>query len=190
MRRNAVDVGGGPTGSVWGSEMKKPKPAKPKGVDPLKLLEAAETGDVALLRKLFDQGAKVDTAGPLGFTALMTAAEAGQLPVVRFLIAEGARLEPLNEEGTTALWLAAAAGHAKIVTALANAKADLEAVMNPGSPDGGSTALTTAAYHGREEAVRALLAAGADPKHAPGGKTAHSRAVEQGHRKVAAILEK
>jgi ankyrin repeat protein len=96
----------------------------------------------------------VDASNAAGETALMMAALKGQLEWVRRLLDRGAKLE---RPGWTPLHYAATGPNAAIVRLLLERGAYVE----PRSPNG-STPLMMAARYGSEEAVKALLAAGAD----------------------------
>ena len=87
------------------------------------------------------------------------------------------------------MYRAAINGHAGAVSALARLGADLDARED----SVGFTALMGAAYHGKVECARALLAGGADRTlRATGGawkgETALQLAEEEGEAEVAALL--
>jgi ankyrin repeat protein len=89
-----------------------------------------------------------------GNTALMMAAYKHNMPAVKALLAKGARV---NQPGWAPMHYAAAGGDADIVQLLAKHRAELDA-RTPHM----QTALMLAAREGKEEAVAALLAAGAN----------------------------
>ena len=128
----------------------------------LALMQAAEKGKVAVVRKLLRQGVDVNTRNRHGRTALFHAATYGQKKVVQVLLAHGADVNIPEEEGQilagrTPLMAATGHGHAAIVQALLDKGARVEA------KDGyGGTALRSAAAGGHVTVVRMLLSKGAD----------------------------
>jgi len=107
-----------------------------------------------------------EARGHLAREALVAAARCGALPEVERLLGTE-ELESATPEGCTALSAAAENGHADVIAVLAEARANVDQLSGT-TPDavGGSTmnpALMFAARGGHVEAVRALLAAQADP---------------------------
>ncbi|HWF83473.1 MAG TPA: ankyrin repeat domain-containing protein [Vicinamibacterales bacterium] len=122
---------------------------------------AAKKGDAAMASMLIYGGANVRAATRLGgYTPLHLAAEIGSAPVIAALIKGGADVNVLTTTGTTPLMLAAAAGDTGSLAALLDAGADANALET----GRGHTALMFAAAADRVEAVKLLLARGADPK--------------------------
>src|SRR5262245_19480964 len=123
----------------------------------LTIVDAAERGDRATVERLLAKGAKPNTPGPDGTTAIMWAASNGDVELVRALIKAGANVTLKNQFGTSALTEAATIGSAPIVSALVKAGADPD-TKNPE----GETPLMAAARSGHVEAATVLLEAGAD----------------------------
>ena len=67
------------------------------------LIEAAQRGDLALVKTILAQGADVNGKDEEGATALMVAANAGHLAVVSALLDRGADVDAMSKEGGTAL---------------------------------------------------------------------------------------
>ncbi len=169
------------------------------------LMTAASYGDAEVARVLVEAGAELaataspDAGGVPGGTALRHAAVFGMVDVVKVLLAAG----------STDLVQAAAAGN---ITALLSAETPqrervaalrIDQLLGAETPvDGvdadGSTALHEAAYSGRADSVRHLLARGADPGRrdnrfdgTPLGWCRHRRdetGPGQGHEEVEQIL--
>mmetsp|Transcript_74986 Transcript_74986/g.242477 ORF Transcript_74986/g.242477 Transcript_74986/m.242477 type:complete len:207 (+) Transcript_74986:126-746(+) len=122
----------------------------------LRLLQAADEGDVPGLQKMLLKGAAVDVRRPYwirpeahnlaegelgssraaGLTALMRAAQGGHAEACRLLVAHGADANAEDEDGMRPLHFAASAGSAEACRALLEAGADLQA-----EDDDGHTAL-------------------------------------------------
>ena len=143
------------------------------GVQPISL--AAENGNAAILEALLDAGADPNAALPEGETALMTAARTGDAAAVRVLLVRGADPNAIDRfRGQTALMWAASRNNADAVHALAELGAAIHARTESTSrapngnrlfyapPPTGFTALAFAARGGHLDALRVLLAAGAD----------------------------
>jgi ankyrin repeat protein len=99
-------------------------------------------------------GIDIELRANNGNTALMMAAYKGNVPGVKALLAKGARV---NQVGWTPLHYAAAGGDAEVVRLLTKHKAELDA-RTPHM----FTPLMLAAREGRENALAALLEAGAN----------------------------
>jgi len=83
-----------------------------------RLIDAAETGEAAEVRKLLSAGASVNAHSPIGKTALMFAAQEGRLEVVEILLDNGAYIEAETNNGCKALFCAAGAGQLEVVKLL------------------------------------------------------------------------
>ena len=108
----------------------------------------ARAGDAAAL--------KVEPRGPDGTTALHWAAHRDDLVALELLIRGGADVNAANDYGATPLSLACTNGSAEVVARL------LEAGADPEARTGGETALMTAVRTGSVDAVKLLIAHGAD----------------------------
>ena len=111
---------------------------------------------------LMDQkGIDLEAQAPNGNTALMMAAYRKNQPLVTDLLRRGAKV---NQSGWTALHYAAAGGSPEITNLLLDHKAQIDAE----SPSG-MTPLMMAAREGQEDAVKVLLARGANAALKDGG---------------------
>lgn len=164
-----------------------------EGVNPN--LPDDQRGDVALVIALRDDADKVfkvllDTPGidlearsANGNTALMMAAYKHKREAVDALLARGAKV---NQDGWTPLHYAASAGDIPIMTLFLQRQARVDAFAPTNI-----TPLMFAAREGQEEAVRLLLASGADPAlKSSHGWTATQFAMAADKPGVAAIIEK
>ena len=184
------------------------------------LLIACKNGNPAMVKAMLDAGAAPNTASADGATALMTAAISGSVDTVTLLVRRGAHVNARESaHQQTALMFAAAENRAAVITALAAHGADLEAATkvvpleddkldDNGNPlpkkdteasstvtggntvMGGMTALLFAAREGHLDAVRALVAAGANVNQLSAGD--HSSplviAVSNSHYEVGQFL--
>lgn len=139
-------------------------------------MNAASYGDAEVARVLIEAGADptatADAGGVPGGTALRHAAVSGMVDVVKVLLAAGATdlvqtaaagnitalLSVETPERVAALRMAAEHGRLDVTDQLLGTETPVDGV----DPDG-STALHEAAYSGRADSVRHLLARGADP---------------------------
>src|SRR5215510_8725815 len=135
------------------------------------LAEAVKHRDLDAVRALLQQHVDVNAPEPDGTTALHWAAHQGDADAVDLLLRAGAQ--------------SAANGNGAVVERLLKAGADPDTA----SP-GGETVLMTAARAGRLDAVRALLAHGADvdAREATRGQTALMWAAAEGHAEVVRAL--
>jgi ankyrin repeat protein len=143
------------------------------------LLFAARQGDLESARILLDAGAKVDDVAPIGATALVVAAHSGQGAFARMLLEKGADVNAAGA-GYTALHAAVLRGDLALVNALLARGANPNAPIAKGTPSRyyskdwalnasalvGATPLWQAARYGDVPIMRALAAAGANPKYA------------------------
>jgi ankyrin repeat protein len=158
MARTLVDAGADPNA------------ANSYGIAPL--LQASQTGAAAMIGLLIEAGAATSSSHPDSVTPLMAASRSGNIEAVRMLLDAGADpngMETYQEQ--TALMWAAAEGHADIVGMLLGRGADpnrqarlttIDERKHADHATGGFTALHFAVRNGHENAVRALVAGGAD----------------------------
>jgi ankyrin repeat protein len=125
--------------------------------DDARLLDAAKTGRVDVVRALLRQHVDVNGREEDGTTALHWIVRADDIESARLILRAGAPVNVANRYGVTPLALAAANGSRRMVTLLLDSDAD----ANTATPEG-ETALMTAARTGEPESVTALLDAGAD----------------------------
>jgi len=147
------------------------------------LFLAAKNGNAAMIDLFVKAGAAVNAANDNGTTPLMVAASSGKADAVKVLLDHGADANAVdNTNGQTALMFAAVLNRDAAVKVLVERGAKLDAksktttvpenrrfenmdaarrVRDPITM-GGNTALLFAARDGQTEAVKALVAAGAD----------------------------
>ena len=124
----------------------------------IRLIEAAATGDVAVVQRMLDAGADPNGRAR-GMTPLIRALLHRQLGAAVLLIDRGADLDLRSRTGGTLLHIAAFRGPAEMVQLLLDLGADLEA-----RDDQGETPLVLAVKCGQIDAARLLLEHGADPE--------------------------
>ena len=148
------------------------------------LIEAVKHGDAATVRTLVAQKVNVNATEPDGTSALHWAADLGDVRTVDLLLKAGATLKSTNRYGATPFGLATSKGHAAVIERFLQAGEDANAVVN------GESVLMQAARSGSVDAVKALLAKGAqvnvaEPVH---GQTALMWAAAAGHSAVVKTL--
>jgi ankyrin repeat protein len=127
---------------------------------PPALLTAIRSDQASEVNRLLEAGEQVNGRDETGATALMYAALYSSPEMLRRLIARGADVNAANAAGATALmWAADSLEKTRLLL-------DNGASINTKSSDG-TTALLVATRHGNDQAVQALLLAGADPKAVP-----------------------
>ena len=87
------------------------------------LIEAAERGDLATLRRRLDAGAPINARDSRGRNAVLAATQGGQTDAARLLIARGADVRLADRQGVTALAHAEQRGQRAIVALLREAAA-------------------------------------------------------------------
>ena len=137
---------------------------------------------------LLKAGAKVDAANRAGVTPLAMAALYGNAALIDRFLKAGADAKARGPAGETMLMLAARNGNPAAVRLLIEGGAE----VNASEPLRGTTALMWAVEQRHTEAVKALLALGADPKAKSGpaglprnylAQRVNTRAVEEAQRR-------
>lgn len=96
------------------------------------LVDAADRGDEAEVRRLLRSDNLIDSRGDFGVTALMRASLKGHEEVVELLIQSGADTDAVDLGGATALHLAARQGNESIVALLLKSDAMVDVPDNEG----------------------------------------------------------
>ena len=123
------------------------------------LLQRAEDGDQAAVRRLLAEGASPDARDDAGLTPLMLAVIHDHTAIINALIVSGASVNMQNGQGLTPLMFAAINDRPMALGML------LDRGANPNArTKAGWTALTYAAWRGYPDVVRVLLARGADTR--------------------------
>ena len=176
------------------------------------LLQAARSGEAAVLNHLISQGADVNLVGPGWDTPLIAAAESGDYTCLNLLLKAGAKPDQKNEENWSALTTAAFHGNTDAVDVLAPESRNMlddalqlaalqghlevmDRLLNHGasvyarSREGEWTPLMYASANGHGQAVQLLLNAGAnrfalDEKD----RTAADLAKESGFADISSLL--
>lgn len=151
----------------------------------LRLVQAVKRGDKAAVSTLLQQHVDVNTREGDGATALAWAAYRGDQESADLLVRASADVNAANDYGATPLWLACSKANAVMVEKLLNAHADPNIALLSGE-----TPLMTAAAAGSLEAVKLLLAHGAnvDAKELKQGQTALMWAVAETHPDIVRVL--
>jgi ankyrin repeat protein len=131
-------------------------PEAPPMQSSLLLFAAADSGCVALARRLLDAGASLAARDRLGAAPLARAARAGHVALVELFLARGAAIDARNLEGATALYGATENERRATIALLLANKADPNL---PGPSD--VTPLAAAAFKGNDRIVDVLIAGGA-----------------------------
>lgn len=144
----------------------------------LSLIDAVKQGNTAAVRALIEQRVDVNVREPDGTTALHWAVHRDDAGLADLLIGARADVKAVNRYGVAPLALACTNGNPAIIESLLKAGVD----PNTALPEG-ETALLTAARTGRVDAVKVLLAYGADvtAKERWRGQDALMWAAAEGH---------
>ena len=117
------------------------------------LQEAAEQGNLELMKRALDDGSEISEPNEAGDPALVLAALKGRTDAVALLLERGADMETRNKGGLTALHAAAYAGNLEIVKLLV----EKGAAVNDRENFYRMTPLHAAAEEGHAEVVAFLL---------------------------------
>lgn len=173
------------------------------------LIVAAKKGDLSGVKKAIKEGADVDEVVGSDFPhagkpVLRYAIDSGSREAVRALIRAGAKLGAFTEDPIlrTKGFHKANARNIPLLSSAIKSRAPIVIIdeLIAGGADVnqidmlkvGWTPLMIAAYTGYTEAVKKLLAAGADrmlQSKQDGGRTAIDYAYEQGHKEIVALLQ-
>jgi ankyrin repeat protein len=145
------------------------------------LLKAVHEGDVKTVASFLDRGLDPNTTDRDGQTILMMATRLGHRNLVELLIARKANVASRSPQGDTALMFASLKGHLGIAELLVKHGAQVR--------QSGWTPLHYAAFEGRAEMIKFLLAKGAEvDARAPNAYTALMLAARGGHLEAARQL--
>lgn len=128
------------------------------------LIYAAQTGNVAIVRKLIDAGANVNhrTSTTRGSTTLCFAVGGGNTNVIQVLLDRGADINGMSRDGMTPLFFAANKGWLNLVEFLLAKGADVDLFGFVDSRGGTWNALIGAVDKGHMDVVRVLIKHGAN----------------------------
>ncbi|KAH6838535.1 ankyrin repeat-containing domain protein [Chaetomium sp. MPI-CAGE-AT-0009] len=165
-----------------------------RGADPNQVDRAGENAVIIALSQehlqvsleLLRQGASIEASATK--SPLIRAAERGNSGIVRLLLDHGADPGGFLEHGETALYKSAAKGHLEVLEILARAAASRGSGLDHLNHEH-KTPLFAAAFNGHSEAVRILLAIGAEAKIADiSGQTPLQGALLNRHWPVIQVL--
>jgi len=148
-------------------------------------IEAAEEGNIKVVRDAISKGVDVNAFSVEGETALHCAARRGNEAIIEILLSAGADLEIRSEAHEyTPLITAADCGRYEAVNILIKAGADINAKSSEGW-----TALMEAALGNHQDVVKLLISAGAEiDSKRNDGQTALMFAALNNHKEVVKIL--
>ena len=112
-------------GRVWAVD--------PFGAKRTRLMFAAQAGNVARLRRLLAQGARLELKDLAGRTALCWASSKGRVETARELLTRGASVDTANNSGAAPLYIAIEKGYLEVVRELLARGAAVNSAMNDGA---------------------------------------------------------
>jgi len=121
----------------------------------LRMIEAAEHGNIDSVRIMLEKGAKINERDKIGFTGLEMASLNGHINIVKLLLDNNAEINQINDSGWTPLMYAVMTGHIDIVGLLIDRGADPNL-----KSERGITALMRAANFIQPEAAKVLIEKG------------------------------
>ena len=152
----------------------------------ISIIEAANKGNIEVVKLLLKENADVNIQDKNGVTALMLASLNGHTHVVELLLKENADVNIKNKQGMTALNLASLKGHTHVVELLLKKNANVNI-----QDKHGVTALMLASLKGHTQIVELLLKENADVNIQKKDRlTALVGASENGHVQVVELLIK
>ncbi|MBT2553219.1 ankyrin repeat domain-containing protein [Arthrobacter sp. ISL-5] len=153
------------------------------------LILAAKANNVALVRKLIQDGGNVNAKDAIQDSAFLYAGAEGFNDVLRLTLANGADVSSTNRFGGTALIPASEHGHVETVRILIAAGVPVNHVNNLGWTAMQEAILLNNGGPNQQEVVRQLLAAGANPSILdPQGRTALVSAERLGFAEIARLI--
>ncbi|MGO4454504.1 ankyrin repeat domain-containing protein [Arthrobacter sp. RAF14] len=154
------------------------------------LIRAAKRNDPAEVGKLIERGGDVNAKDSIQDSAFLYAGAEGFNEVLRLTLAAGADVKSINRYGGTALIPACEHGHVETIRILIAAGVPVNHVNRLGWTGMQEAILLNTGGPRQQEAVRLLLAAGADPGiRDPQGRTALENARRMGFTEIVRIIE-
>ena len=124
------------------------------------LIIASDNGENEIVKLLIAKGANVNAIDTIGTNALMFAAESGYTDIVKTLLAAGANINAQDTYGWTALMYASKKADSALIQTLIDGGANI--ALRTNEKDNKSDALIIASAYGNLNAVKTLIAAGAN----------------------------
>ena len=97
------------------------------------ILDAVQSGDIAIVKKFLDEGVPVDLTDEEGWSLLHHAAALGQVEVINLLREKGCRVDLIDNEGRTPLHYAATNGDIETIRLLIMMGSNVNSVDNEGN---------------------------------------------------------